>query len=268
MGKVYSKKSKVIELEDNGSKRTHSGGINKLADSITHSGGRKATNHKKADPFRLFPGVSSYAAFLLIVLTLLVMNRNNIPLEIANSPIFILSVAIFLGLIILSLLSLFLLYVGYVTPAVAEDRGQKIDWARVEKLRKYSLRIFYGIVVASMVCVSLPPMIFVISPADAPLTFLLGLVLPGIVLAIGISGLDVRTPIVVALILLGATAVTLVQGTPETAATAATLVPDMSEIADLIAICAYYFIMVGVVLNFIAYIREGEEEGKVTQDSL
>ena len=257
----------MIELEDNGFKRTPSGGINKSADPITHSGGCKATSREKADPFRLFLGVSSYAVFLLIVLTLLVMNRYNIPIEIANSTIFILSVAIFLGLILLSLLSLLLLYVGYVTPAVAEDRGQKIDWARVEKLRKYSLRIFYVVVVASMVCVSLPPMSFVISPADAPLTFLLGLVLPGIVFAIGIGGLDVRTPIVVALILLGATAVTLVQGTPETAATAATLVLNMSEIADLIAICAYYFLVVGVVLNFIAYVREGEEEVKATQDS-
>ena len=258
----------MIELEDNSFKRTLSGVRNKAEDPKTHFRGRKATKHKKADPFRLFLGVSSYAAFLLIVLTLLVMNRYNIPLEIANSPIFILSVAIFLGLIILSLLSLLLLYVGYVTPAVAEDRGQKIDWTRVEKPRKYSLRIFYGIVVASMVCVSLPPMIFVISPADAPLTFLFGLVLPGIVLAIGIGGLDVRTPIVVALILLGATAVTLVPNTPETAATAATLVLNMSEIADLIAICAYYFLVVGVFLNFIVYVREGEEEDKTTQDSL
>ena len=225
-----------------------------MVDNITHSGGRKATSSKKADPFRLFLGVSSYAAFLLIVLTLLVMNRYNIPIEFANSPTFILSVAIFLGLILLSLLSLLLLYVGYVTPAIAEDRDEKIDWARVETLRKYSLRFFYVAVVASMVCVSLPPMIFVISPADTPLTFLLGLVLPGIVLALGISGLDVRTPIVVALILLGATAVTLVL--------------NMSEIADLITICAYYFLVVGVVLNFIAYIKEGGEEDKTTQDSL
>jgi len=258
----------VIELEDTGSNRTHSGGINKAADPITRFGGRNTTNHKKEDPFRLFLGVSSYIVFLLIVLTLLEMNRLNIPIEIANSTIFILSVVIFLGLIILSLLALLLLFVGYVTPVITKDRGQNIDWVRVEKCRKYSLRIFYVAVVASMVCVSLPPMIFVISPADAPLTFLLGLVLPGIVLAIGISRLDVRTPIVVALILLGATAVTLVLNMPEIAATTNTLVLNMSEIADLITICAYYFLVVGVVLNFIAYIKEGGEEDKKTQDSL
>ena len=225
-----------------------------MADPKTHSRGRKATNHNNADPFRLFLGVSSYIVFLLIVLTLLEMNRLNIPIEIANSTIFILSVVIFLGLIILSLLALLLLFVGYVTPVIAKDRGQNIDWVRVEKCRKYSLRIFYVVIVVSMICVSLPPMIFVISPADAPLPFLLGLVLPGIVLAIGLGGLDIRTPMVVALILLGATVVTLV--------------PDMSEIADLIAICAYYYLVVGIVLIFIAYVREGGEEDKTTQDSL
>ena len=177
---------------------------------------------------------------------------------IANSTIFILSVAIFLGLIILSLLSsmlsLLLLCIEYVIPAVAEDRNQKIDWTRVDKPRKYSLRIFYVTVIISMICISLPPMIFIISPADAPLTFLLGMVLPFIVLAIGIGGLDVRTPIVVALFLLGATVVTLVL--------------NMPEIADLIAFCAYYFLVVVVFLYFIAYVREGEDEDKTTQVSL
>ncbi|MFQ6127225.1 MAG: hypothetical protein ACE5R6_21845 [Candidatus Heimdallarchaeota archaeon] len=244
----------MIELEDNSFKRILSRGRNKAADPKTHSRGRKATSHKNADPFRLFLGVSSYIVFLLLVLTLLEMNRLDIPIEIANSTIFILSVSIFLGMILLLLLALILLFVGYVTPVIAEERGQNIDWARVEKLRKYGLRIFYGVVFVSMICVSLPPMIFVISPADAPLPFLLGLVLPGIVLAIGLGEFDVRTPMVVALILLGATAVTLV--------------PDMSEIADLIAICAYYYLVVGVVLIFIAYVREGGEEDKTTQDSL
>ena len=119
----------MIELEDNGFKRKYSGGIDKFTDSKTHSGGRKATSHKKSDPFRLFLGVSNYSAFLLIVLILLVINRYNIMIEIANSAIFILSVAIFLGLILLSLLSsllsLLFLCIEYVIQVVVEDRSKK-----------------------------------------------------------------------------------------------------------------------------------------------
>jgi len=85
------------------------------------------------------------------------------------------------------------------------------------------------------------------------------LILPGIVLAIGIGGLDIRIPIVVALIRLGATAVTLVLGSfNEPIEAVATPVIDMSEVADLIAICAYYFLVVGVVLNFASLVRKRE----------
>ncbi len=244
----------MIELEDNGLKRTHSKGTKTSTDSIIHTGEYKATNHNKPNLLRLLLGVGIYTVFLLYVLTLLVMNRNKITIEIADSTIFIFSVAIFIGLISTSLFSLSLLSIGYVISAWGEDRDKKIKWTMVEKPLKYSLSIFYVVVVVSMVCISLPPMIYVISPADAPLTFLLGLVLPGIILTIGIYGLDVRTPIVVGLFLLGATAVTLAL--------------NMSEIADLIAICAYYFLVVGVVLNFIASVREGDEEDKPTQNSL